>query len=183
MGDTLHGEVNGDYFGWFVYLSADGTILATGSAGYQAYDRVGFARVYHLEIDDDLDFFWKKIGQDITGDELGDEFGSSISLSDDGNSIAVAAFDRSGDGGGHVGVYRLDSSSLTWTQQQGKDTMVVLRRRAADGEDIMDDSADDYSRYTALSLSRDGKTLIIGSFGNNGNGTDSGLVRIFSTKE
>jgi hypothetical protein len=61
--------------------------------------------------------------------------------------------------------------------------MVVLRRRAADGEAIMDDSADDFSRYTSLSLSRDGKTLVIGSFGNNDNGTDSGLVQIFSTKE
>ncbi len=74
---------------------------------------MGFVRVYHLEIDDGLDFFWKKIGQDITGDELGDEFGSSGFFSSDGNSIAVAAFDRSGDGEGHVEVYQLDSSSLT----------------------------------------------------------------------
>jgi hypothetical protein len=166
MGDTLHGEVNGDYLGWFVDLSADGTILATGSAGYQAYDRVGFVRVYRLEIGDD-GFSWKKHGQDITGEALGDEFGSSGFLSSDGNTVAVAAFDSNGHGGGHVEVHRMNNTSLKWTQQ---------------GEDISDDIADDYSRYTALSLSGNGKTVVIGTFGNNGNGSDSGLVRIF-TKE
>lgn len=168
MGDALYGDTNGDYFGWFVELSTDGTILATGSAGYQSYDRVGFVRVYHLENSDD-GFSWKKHGQDITGEVLGDEFGSSGFLSSDGNTVAVAAF--SVDGGSHVGVYRMNNTSLKWTQQ---------------GEDIIDDIADDYSRNTALSLSEDGKTVVIGTFGNNGNGTspnsDFGLVRIFTNE-
>ena len=112
-----------------------------------------------------MERFWRQ----VTGEVLGDEFGSSGFLSSDGNTVAVAAF--SVDGGSHVGVYRMNNTSLKWTQQ---------------GEDIMDDIADDYSRNTALSLSEDGKTVVIGTFGNNGNGTspnsDFGLVRIFTNE-
>ena len=162
QGQTIYGEATYDLIGWFVDISAGGTILAVGSAGYQAYDRPGYVRVYHLEIGDDLGFMWKKLGQDITGGTIGDEYGFSGYLSNDGNSVAVGAYH---DGKGHVGVYRIDNSSLTWTQQ---------------GEAIRDDAA--YSRETSLSLSEDGKTVVIGSFGNDDNGTDSGQVRIF-TKE
>ena len=140
----------------------------TGSAGYLSYDRVGFVRVYRLELGDDLGVFWKKLGKDITGEDIGDEFGSSGFLSNDGTAIAVAAYDNTGGGKGHVGVYRIDNSSLLWTQQ---------------GENIMDDAAEYFrSRSTSLSLSGDGKTVVIGNSEYNGNGIDSGLVRIF-TKE
>ena len=163
QGQTIYGEATFDLIGWFVDISAGGTILAIGSAGYKAYDRPGYVRVYHLEIGDDLGFIWKNHGQDITSGRIGDEYGFSGSLSNDGNTVAVGAY-YSGDGKGHVGIYRMDNSSLTWTRQ---------------GDVIRDDAAYSSSQ-TSLSLSEDGKTVVIGSYGNDDNGTDSGQVRIFT---
>jgi hypothetical protein len=148
QGQTIYGEATFDLIGWFVDISAGG--------------RPGYVRVYHLEIGDDLGFIWKTHGQDITGGTIGDQYGFSGSLSNDGNTVAVGAY-YSGDEKGHVGIYRMDNSSLAWTRQ---------------GEVVRDDAA--YSRQTSLSLSEDGNTVVIGSYGNDGNGTDSGQVRIFT---
>ena len=69
--------------------------------------------------------------------------------------------DGNGDGSGHVRIYRYDGSN--W-QQLGADI---------DGEAAGDESGG------SVSLSADGNTLAIGAIFNNGNGTESGHVRIY----
>ena len=76
-------------------------------------------RVFSLEGNSDLGTDnWKQIGQDIIGEADDDEFGTSVSLSDDGKTLAVGApnNDENGDYSGHVRVYRMDDSSTSWTQ-------------------------------------------------------------------
>jgi Flp pilus assembly pilin Flp len=104
-----------------------------------------------------------QIGSDIDGEALGDRSGSTVVISDDGNTIAVSAL-RNGDNGadsGHVRVY--ENLSGVWTQI---------------GADIDGEAVDDYSGYS-LSLSSDGSILAIGTPGNDGNGLGSGHVRIY----
>ena len=171
LGQIISGEVNYGYFGWFVDVSADGKKLAIGSAGYKS-GQPAFVRVYSLESSDDS-FIWKQLGEDITtaasGDEFGSfdvEFGSSGSLSVDGKTLAVGASLSDGIGGvkaGHVSVYRMDDSSSSWLQH---------------GEDIDDEAAGDHSQFVSISLSADGKTVAIGSYGNGDN--NSGHVRVFA---
>ena len=122
--------------------------------------------VYYLERNDHTSS-WKQLGQDIIGEADGDAFGTSVSLSDDGKTLAVGApyNDGNGKGSGHVRVYRMDDSSTSWTQV---------------GEDI-DGESDDYSGES-VSLSADGTTVAIGAPGNDDNGLKSGHVRIFSVK-
>ena len=48
------------------------------------------------------------------------------------------------------------------------------------GDDIDGEAAHDYSGHS-VSLSSDGKTVAIGAYLNDGNGSDSGHVRVYGT--
>ena len=104
---------------------------------------------------------WKQIGLTITGEANGDFFGYSVSLSDDAKTLAIIAPNANNLDSGHVRVYRTDDSELGWTQI---------------GEDIDGEAA---FSGGSLSLSGDGKTVAIGSDGNDDNGNNSGHVRVF----
>jgi hypothetical protein len=166
LGQDINGEAAHDYFGWSVDISSDGRTLAIGAPGnFEENDRPGYVGVYYLE-SDDFGSSWKQLGQDITGDADGDEFGWSVSLSGDGNTLAVGADTNDGNGvySGHVRVYRL--SYNLWNQF---------------GNDIDGKASFDFSG-SATSLSADGNTVAIGSEGNDDNGSQTGHVRIFSIK-
>jgi hypothetical protein len=102
---------------------------------------------------------WQQIGQDIDGEAAGDGSGNDVSISSDGNTIAIGA--RSNDGAGHVRVY--ERGGTVWTQK---------------GEDIDGEASDDQSGYS-VSMSSGGNTLAIGAYKNDGAGTDAGHVRVY----
>ena len=138
-------------------------ILAIGSSQFGP----GYVRVFSLEGSDNTGNTgnWKQIGEDIMGEALFDEFGSSVSLSDDGKTIAIGAYGNygiNGDNSGHVRVYLMDDSELEWTQL-GKDI---------DGE------FGDYSGYS-VTLSGDGNTVVIGTPHSSRYAQKVGQVRVF----
>ena len=104
-----------------------------------------------------------QMGSDIDGEAAGDYSGNSVSLSSDGTIVAIGAFgnDGNGVGAGHVRIYEWNGS--TW-QQKGADI---------DGEAAGDSSG------RSVSLSSDGTIVAIGAFGNDGNGTFAGHVRVY----
>ena len=70
----------------------------------------GHVRVYTL-----VGGTWTPVGDDIDGEAAGDQSGHSVSLSSDGQTVAIGAR-RNGDNGadsGHVRVYTLVGG--TWT--------------------------------------------------------------------
>ena len=87
----------------------------------------------------------------------------SVSLSDDAKTLAVGAPLANDFDSGHVRVYRRDESESGWTQIS---------------KDIVGEGAGDESGGS-VSLSGDGKTVAIGSEGNDDNGDASGHVRVF----
>ena len=112
------------------------------------------------------DGYWKQLGQDIIGEALGDQFGISVSLSSDGKTLAVGANtndNENGEDSGHVRVFGLDDNGSSWKQI---------------GQDIDGEAAFDYSGYS-VSLSADGNIVAIGADWNDGNGEDSGHVRVY----
>jgi len=165
LGESIYGNNESDGFGNSVDISPDGNSLAVGT--YVSY---GYVKVFSLENgggdDDDDDLgasSWKQIGLTITGEANGDLFGVSVSLSDDAKTLAVGARFANDFDSGHVRVYRTDDSESGWTKIR---------------EDIDGDAAGDYSGGS-VSLSGDGKTVAIGSYGNGDNGVNSGHVRVF----
>jgi len=164
LGQTLLGDVAGDFFGASVSLSGDGNTIAIGADGNDGKgDRSGRVKVFRLNGNNS----WTQQGDDIDGEAAGDTSGKSVSLSDDGNTVAIGAYINGGNGdqSGHVRVFRLNATG--WTQQGG---------------DIDGEAAFDYSGWS-VSLSDDGNTVAIGAYGNDGNGDLSGHVRVFRLNE
>ncbi|MBN1769380.1 MAG: hypothetical protein JXR50_06045 [Prolixibacteraceae bacterium] len=159
VGSDIDGEGAGDYSGWCVSLGSDGSVLAIG-AFYNGGNGIqsGHVRVYKNESDN-----WIQVGSDIDGEAANDYSGYSVSLSSNGSVVAIGAFGNDGNGSnsGHVRVYKNESGS--WVQV---------------GNDIDGEAANDYSGYS-VSLCSNGSVVAIGAFDNDGNGSNSGHVRVY----
>ncbi|MBT3612615.1 MAG: hypothetical protein HN522_06730, partial [Flavobacteriales bacterium] len=140
-----------------ISLSSDGYTVAIGGSDYPT-SISGIVRIYQFVNGD-----WYQKGQDLNGDANYDHFGFSISLSNDGNTVAVGASgkDDNGSNSGQVRIYTYNGTS--WNQL---------------GQDIDGESAGDYSGGS-VSLSSDGSTVAIGAISNDGNGSSSGHVRVY----
>ncbi len=107
---------------------------------------------------------WVQVGGDIDGENAFDGSGVSVSLSTDGNRLAIGAISNSdtGQSAGHVRIY--DNSNGTWTQV---------------GADIDGEAEGDQSGYP-VRLSGDGNRVAISASSNDGiNGQFSGHVRVY----
>ena len=145
--------------GYSVSLSADGQTVAIGAR----YNDGNGGASGHVRIYSWTGSAWSKVGADIDGEAAGDESGCSVSLSADGQTVAIGAWKNDGNGtdAGHVRIYSWTGSA--WSQH---------------GADIDGEAATDQSGYS-VSLSADGQTVAIGAQYNDGNGENSGHVRIY----
>ena len=163
MDDNIDGEAIGTKFGSSVSLSSNGEIVAISASLYAGNGRnnSGHVRVYELNSNSGK---WSQLGDDIDGEAENDESGVSVSLSGNGETVAVGAWYNDGNGkdSGHVRVYRLNDS-LKW---------IIL------DYDIDGEAKNDYSG--SVSLSYNGETVAIGANGNDGNGSRSGHVRVYN---
>ncbi len=163
IGQDIDGENAADNLGNKVSLSSDGTVLAVGAIrNSDNGTNSGHVRVYENQSGT-----WIQIGEAIDGENANDLSGRDISLSSDGSIIAIGANLNSGNGSssGHVRVF--ENIDGTWTQI---------------GEDIDGEFAGDFSGAD-IDLSSDGTILAISASSNDGNGTDSGHVRVFENIE
>ena len=146
----IDGGTAGDQSGTSVSLSDDGTVVAIGSPGRDA----GHVRVY-----ENNGSAWVQKGGDIDGEANLDRSGFSVSLSSDGDVVAIGAYANGSNG--HVRIYKYSGGS--WVQK---------------GDDIDGEAAGDQSGYS-VSLSSDGSIVAIGAPDNDGTGTDAGHVRLY----
>jgi hypothetical protein len=159
MGGDLDGEAVYDLSGRSVSLSSDGNTVAIGATGNDRNgDCSGHTRVFRWC---STILAWHHLGVDLDGEAADDRSGHSVSLSSNGNVLAIGVI--TGNGSGHTRVYTLDSSTLTWLQM---------------GDDINGEAAYDYSG-ASVSLSSNGNTLAVGARYNAGNGSRSGHVRVY----
>jgi hypothetical protein len=144
-------------FGSSVSLSADGSTLAVGARGEDSnVENAGAVFIFNLTEQQE----WTEsafIQAEVVGS--GDEFGSVVSLSSDGTVLAVSALledssdandasDNSAVNSGAVYVFQLESEpSLAWVQK------AYLKASHIDLDDRFG---------SALSLSGDGSTLVVG---------------------
>jgi hypothetical protein len=169
-GLDIDGEAAGDLSGTSVSLSGDGNTVAIGAYGNDGAtgSNSGHVRVYVWNTPSSPNA-WTQRGLDIDGEAAGDNSGISVSLSYNGNTVAIGAQHNTGTGGlycGQVRVYdwNTPSSPNLWTQR-GADI---------DGETTGDQSG------TSVSISGDGDTVAIGSYVNDGaTGSNSGHVRVY----
>ena len=158
IGLDIDGEAAGDQFGISISLSSNGNIIAIGAS----FNNEGYVQIFRNN-----NGVWEQIGSDIEGEAGGDQFGSSISLSNDGNIVAIGARHNDGNGtsSGHVRVFR--NNNGVWEQI---------------GTDIDGEAAGDQSGYS-VSLSSNGNTITIGAPRNQEKGNRSGHVRIYKNNK
>ena len=156
VGAGFDGAATEDYLGVSVSMSADGATVVVGASGYS--DGRGHARIYAHD-----GLGWAQVGGDIEGQADGDAFGDAVSLSSDGQTVAIGApfGDGNGASSGHVRVFGFDGSG--WVQVGGD----------IEGDATFDQFGD------SVALSADGDTVAIGAPFNDGNGTSAGHVRVF----
>jgi hypothetical protein len=162
LGGDIDGEAIEDQSGRSVSLSADGSVVAIGATQNNGNgSKSGYVRVY-----ENNNGTWTQLGGDIDGEAVEDISGWSVSLSADGQIVAVGApfNDGNGSNSGHVRVY--ENNNGTWTQL---------------GADIDGEVAGDQFGVS-VSLSADGSVVAIGANANDGNGSNSGHVRVYENK-
>jgi hypothetical protein len=158
-GLDIDGEAKDDQSGFSVSLSGDGDKVAIGAVQNDGTAlNAGHVRVYDWN-----GTAWTKRGLDIDGEAMNDQSGFSVSLSADGNTVAIGApfNDDTATNAGHVRVY--DWNGTTWTKR---------------GLDIDGEAMNDQSGFS-VSLSGDGDTVAIGAVYNDGTDLNAGHVRVY----
>jgi hypothetical protein len=126
LGQTIYRNATGDLFVYSADISAGGNIIVVGTPGN--YEHKGYIQVFSLYSNNEAGMTdtWKEVGQDITQGiivALGDDFGVSVSISNNGKTIAVVAPDAIGNNGvalDYVRIYQLEDNGTSW-EQIGKD--------------------------------------------------------------
>lgn len=155
-GADINGDANEDHSGASESLSATGNVIAIGAPNNDDNgDGAGHVKVFR-----NLSGSWTQIGENIEGENSNDLSGGGISLSSDGDLVAIGATgnDDNAINAGQVKLYQ--NVAGNWIQV---------------GVDINGVSTQDYSGI-GISLSADGNVLAVGARGNNSN---TGHVKIY----
>ena len=156
-------EKYADREGWSVSLSGDGTRVASGAPYYDegsdnsAYNK-GRVRVFNW-----TDGVWSQVGGNLYHYLVDTHAGWSVSLSKNGNRLALHERGPLANNKGIVKIYELSGS--TW-QQKGKDII---------GEDAEDGNGSGF-----VSLNNDGSRVVIGAKKNQ---TGTGHVRVYEWRK
>ena len=165
LGNDINGEGIIDGLGNAISLSADGTIIAIGSSNklHNSLEKVGEVNIYRF-----INSEWTKIGNPIVGSNLRDQFGYSVSISSDGNMVAIGApesdITQTENNQGYVRIFRNTGDS--WTQI---------------GSDLRGENSRDFFGQV-VSISGNGTTVSIGAVGYDGvDGTmeNSGYTKVY----
>ena len=165
-GQDLESSRNGDRFGFAVDLSKDGSVLVVGAPNRKIIDvddqQSGYVQVFQWD-----GLQWNSKGGTITlEDEAYNRLGESVSISDDGNSLAIGVPSQDSTTSG------VDSGLVQSWQWNGLDWIprgFSLRGDYANGQ-----------FGESVVLSGDARTLVVGVPGLGGmNSPLSGKVRAF----
>jgi hypothetical protein len=145
IGGDIDGAAADDEFGYSVALSDDGMIVAAG-AWYSDASGPDSGHVGVFRYDSGS---WTQMGTYINGSSAGDESGTTISLSLDGNIMAIGApySDGNGPSSGQIRVFTYDGNDNDWRQV---------------GDDIYGDESGD--ELVGVSLSGNGMRLATSSY-------------------
>jgi Flp pilus assembly pilin Flp len=159
IGQDIEGEQEQGRLGNSVALNGEGNIVAIGaSQNDENGTNTGEVKIY-----ENLGGTWTQLGQDINGVTEFEDAGFRVALSEVGNIVAIssAGSNANGSNSGHVRIF--ENIGGVWTQI---------------GEDINGEATDDFSGWS-IALSASGNIIAIGAVWNDGNGFNSGHVRIF----
>ena len=160
LGEDIDGEFAQDKSGTSVSLNNTGLTVAIGAP--ENNSRRGQVRVYNYN-----GTSWAKVGEDINGNSDIDVFGTSVELSDDGNTLIAGGHGNDGsfNNAGYAKIYEF--SGTNWIQK---------------GTSINGEAEDDFSGWS-VSISGNGDIVSVGSRHNDGSFNKAGHIRLFKFSE
>ena len=159
-GATIPSETANDQAGWSVGISADGNRVVIGSRDHRSQGlSTGQVRIFGWNGSD-----WVKLGSDINGEALGDEFGGAVEISADGNTVVIGAqfADPVSNGNGEISIYEFNGTD--WIPK---------------GDDIPGQLGNG-NFGISVAISADGNTIIAGEWKFSLGSDIVGRARIFS---
>jgi hypothetical protein len=151
-----------DFFGRSVSMSDDGNTAIVGAP----YDDTGVTNAGSAYIFTRSGTTWTQQQKIQASDKQADDyFGTSVSISSDGNTAIVGAYGEDTGATSAGAAYIFTWSGTTWTQQQ--------KIQASDKQ------ASDFFGFS-VSISEDGNTAIVGAYGEDTGGSDAGAAYIFT---
>jgi hypothetical protein len=158
-GNSIGGESADDYFGWDVGLNAAGDRLIVGAI----YDDANGSNSGHVRVYAYDNGVWTQLGADIDGESANDHFGWSVDINAKGDKIVAGAIynDGGGSNSGHIRMYGLTNGA--WVQL---------------GADIDGELAGDEFGFS-VAMNDLGDKVVAGARYNDGQGSNSGHVRVF----
>ena len=171
QGFPIYGDTPNGQFGWSCSLSSGGKYLAIsaiddvsagGSFDDSTVEASGQVKVY-----EGGGTTYKQVGDTLSGDRNKDDFGSSISISGDGNILVVGAPENDTNNGvksGQVKLFKLNDSGSNYTLF---------------GEPLLGEASSNYFGGP-VAIAGDAKSFAIGAVGNGNQGEFSGQLQIFN---
>ncbi len=159
LGNPISGAFADDFFGHSVSLSADGNRVVVGAPVNYNTPTPGHAKVFAFN-----GTIWEQLGSTIPGETGRDFAGWSVSISADGNRVALGAPQTyaTAPNPGFVKVFEFDGND--WIQI---------------GTNIIG-SVSGNTTGTSVALSNDGNRVVIGAPQSDVNGMNTGQVQVFS---
>ena len=105
LGEDIDGEVSGDNFGRSVAINSLGNRVIIGDHMYDS--EKGLSKIYEYN-----DISWLQIGQDIIGDNAGNNLGQVVCMNGLGNRIAVGAPQAYNSSNGQCRIYELSGNNF-----------------------------------------------------------------------
>lgn len=163
IGQSINGEAAGDLSGRAVSLSNSGNIVAIGAIGN---DGNGLSNAGHVRVYSRVANSWVQLGGDIDGVEVSEDFGFSLSLSADGQTLAVGARlnDSNASNSGQVRIYALNGN--TWQPLGNTITGAAILNQFGHSVD----------------LDAKGRVVAVGAIFNDEAGTNRGITRVYALK-
>jgi len=152
----------GGYFGWAVSLSGDGNTAIVGAYGEDTVGAEAGAAYIFTRSGGVWTQQQKLQASDI---EQYDRFGYSVSISSDGNTAIIGAYGESAGGILAGAAYIFTQSGGVWTEQQ--------KILASDAQ-----ASDNFG--WSVSISSDGNTAIVGSYGEDTGGSLAGSAYMYT---
>ncbi len=144
IGSNINGQMDADEFGRSIDIDSSGhTIIVGAPYNDDMANDAGQVRVYEY-----IDETWSQIGLPINGKVTDNLFGHSVSISNDGNVIAIGAPSKTSEGNSFFEVYK--RVGIFWSPV---------------GETITADSLDSFDSHLGytVNLSGDGNTVAVGT--------------------
>ena len=168
LGLDIPGQDSDNEAGSSISMSGDGYTIAVAEK-LDGASQTGLVRVYTWDPENDVatTSSWTQKGNDIVGLTIAEQFGTSVSISNDGNLLAVGSNFQFNNNKGGIKVYKwdpnLNNNNGDWTN---------TGELSAQGL-----SSNDRLGYS-VSLSDDGTVLAVGAPGQ-ANGAGNGYVDIY----